>query len=104
MIGGKKIAEGGYGCVFHPAINCKARDTKNKKFISKLQFNDFSSKNEINIGEYLKDKLKNDKDDALNNHFAPVLSSCNIGKSKLKNLNIYKNNWRYIHIYLYSHI
>ena len=84
MIGGKKIAEGGYGCVFHPTINCKAKETNDKKFISKLQFSDFSSKNEINIGEYLNNKFKNDKDNALINNFAPVVSSCYVDKSKFK--------------------
>ena len=23
MIGGKLLSEGGYGCVFHPAVNCR---------------------------------------------------------------------------------
>lgn len=84
MIGGKKIAEGGYGCVFHPEINCKAKETTNKKFISKLQFLDFSARNEIAIGSYLNSKFNNDKEHPLLNNFAPVVSSCNVDKSKFK--------------------
>ena len=87
MIGGKKIAEGGYGCVFYPEINCDGKEEKNKKkqkHISKLQFLDFSSKNEINTGLYLKKFFSKDKDQPLLNNFAPVVSSCNIDISQLK--------------------
>ena len=29
--GGKLLAEGGYGCVFSPGINCNGSSMKNKK-------------------------------------------------------------------------
>ena len=35
--GGKKLAEGGYGCVFHPEINCKGLETDNMQYVSKIQ-------------------------------------------------------------------
>ena len=84
MIGGKKIAEGGYGCVFYPEINCKGKETKKKKYISKLQFLDFSSKNEIYIGKYLSKVLSKDRDKPLLNNFAPVVSTCNVDIGKFK--------------------
>ena len=84
MIGGKKIAEGGYGCVYHPEINCKGKETTGRKYISKLQFLDFSSKNEIYIGKYLNKTFKKDPDKPLLNNFAPIVSSCNVDISKFK--------------------
>lgn len=82
--GGIKIGEGGYGCVFHPEINCKGKETKNKKYVSKIQMNDYSSKNEIHIGSYLTKSLKNKDKIFLTNNFAPVISSCKID---IKNIN-----------------
>jgi len=78
MKGGKKIAEGGYGCVFHPEINCKGEETTNTKYISKIQQEDFSAKNEIEIGKKLFDDYKDDETKPLENNFAPVISSCPI--------------------------
>lgn len=85
LIGGKKIGEGGYGCVFHPEIDCRGKETTNKKYVSKIQMNDYSSKNEIYIGEYLTDKLKNDPQNFLSNNFAPVISSCGIDFKYINN-------------------
>ena len=50
MIGGKLLAEGGYGCVFAPGINCDGSVMKTKKYVSKIQRYDTSAKNEILIG------------------------------------------------------
>ena len=30
MIGGGMIAEGGYGCIFHPSIPCKSTEEPNE--------------------------------------------------------------------------
>ena len=30
MIGGNLLGQGGYGCVFHPAVLCQNRKKKNK--------------------------------------------------------------------------
>lgn len=78
MEGGKKLAEGGYGCVFHPEISCKGKQTTNTKYVSKIQKKDFSSDNEINIGETLSERYKDDPMKPLENNFAPVVSSCPI--------------------------
>ena len=87
---GELIAEGGYGCVFHPEISCSSgKDTTEKRYISKLQPKDFSSENEIQIGLMLKKAehglLKN-SDSPLINNFAPVLSSCEININKLNTM------------------
>ena len=37
MKGGKLLAEGGYGCVFTPGINCDGSIMKTKKYVSKIQ-------------------------------------------------------------------
>ena len=80
MLGGSLLAEGGYGCVFHPEITCAGRETKNKKYISKIQRNDFSARNEIFIGNILTKSTKKN----INKFFAPVISQCPINVSKLK--------------------
>ena len=64
MQGGGIIAEGGYGCVFHPELNCKGKETKNEAYVTKLQRNDFSAENEINIGMILTKNLSKDMLDA----------------------------------------
>uniref|UniRef100_A0A6C0C6X7 Protein kinase domain-containing protein n=1 Tax=viral metagenome TaxID=1070528 RepID=A0A6C0C6X7_9ZZZZ len=82
MNGGGFLAQGGYGCVFYPEVDCKGKDTNNKKFLSKIVERDYSADNEINIGKILTIKLKSWIENPLQNHFAPVLSSCNIDVSK----------------------
>lgn len=82
--GGKKLAEGGYGCVFHPEINCNGLETGNMQYVSKIQQKDFSAENEIIIGEILKRGVKDMRENPLINNFAPVLSSCPISMSQLK--------------------
>ena len=37
MKGGGLLSEGGYGCVYHPSLTNKGKDTKKKEFVSKLQ-------------------------------------------------------------------
>ena len=96
MAGGKLLSEGGYGCVFHPEVDCEGKDTQNKEFVTKIQQKDFSAENEILIGNILKKKYENRKDKPLINNFAPVISTCPIQLSKLKikdkqNCKVFKN-------------
>jgi len=70
--GGKLLAEGGYGCVFSPGINCNGTSTKNKKYVSKIQRYNSSAKNEIKIGKKI-EELNGYED-----HFVPVLKHCEI--------------------------
>lgn len=75
QMGGDVIAEGGYGCVYHPSILCSGKEdtSKNKeKYLTKLQPYDHSAKNEILIGEKIKKIPKYE------NHFSPIVSMCPI--------------------------
>ncbi len=84
MEGGKKLAEGGYGCVFHPEINCSGEETTNMEFVTKLQKRDFSADNEIFIGDILTKAYKKAAGSPLENNFAPVISSCPINVAAIK--------------------
>lgn len=82
MIGGKLLSNGGFGCVYHPQINCNGTiddNTKNSKYASKIQKSNSSSDNEMNVSRKIK-KIVNYR---LN--FAPIESNCNIQLHKLKN-------------------
>jgi len=73
----KLINQGGFGCIFYPAFNCKGTVKKDSKMISKLQVNNFNGKNEILIGKLIK-KIINYK-----LYFLPVVNNCSIGLASL---------------------
>ena len=54
MVGGKVIGEGGYGCILKPGLTCKGKEMKTKKFITKIQVENSTSRREIKIGEKVK--------------------------------------------------
>lgn len=78
MIGGKLLAEGGYGCVFAPGINCDGSSMKTKKYVSKIQRFDSSAKNEIRIGRIIQEL------NGFSNHFAPIIKYCEVDIAKIK--------------------
>ena len=78
MDGGGFLSSGGYGCVFYPKISCKGKETKNTNFLSKIVENDYNSDNEIMIGKVLKQKMEKWIENPLDDHFAPVISHCNV--------------------------
>ncbi len=80
MIGGDKIGEGSYGCIYHPALNKDGSESENKKFVSKIQKDNKYANNEIKIGELVS------KIDGYINHFAPILM-----KEKMKITKVKKN-------------
>ena len=87
MHGGGLIAEGGYGCIFHPELNCRGKEIKGKKgekYVTKLQRNDFSAENEILIGGLI--RQAKDSKRLLEYNFAPVLQNCTVGTSTLGSL------------------
>ena len=84
MIGGKLLAEGGYGCVFTPGINCDGSVMKSKKYVSKIQRYDSSAVNEIKIGKMIQ-QLNGFED-----HFAPVLKHCEIDIASIEDKEIGK--------------
>ena len=86
MIGGKLLSEGGFGCVFNPSMNCNG-SIDDATFVSKIQRKDNSARNEIEIGKILSNISE------YKNHFAPVISHCNIGIGQIRlNLDIFRNH------------
>jgi serine/threonine protein kinase len=77
MSGGGVISEGGYGCIFHPKIACSGQTTTNTKYISKIQRNNFFSRNEIYISSLIK-KIPN-----YENFFNVILDSCDVSLKKI---------------------
>ena len=83
----KLLSQGGFGCIYYPGIKCNSKREDNKNVVTKLQKNDESSKNEINIGEI----IMNIEDYQL--YFLPVIGSCpinlgSINKSLLEQCDI----------------
>ena len=63
------LSQGGYGCVYHPALTCSGKAESTEKNVSKLQRKDWASKNEIEIGKMIK-QIKNYR-----SFFLPITSS-----------------------------
>ena len=81
----KLLSQGAYGCVYYPGFTCKGNIDNKKKFVTKLEIYDKTSKNEINISNKIK-KIKN-----YSKFFSPVVNHCitrfnQINKNK-QNLN-----------------
>lgn len=68
----KLLSQGGFGCVYHPRINCKGESTKESRIVTKIQKKTFQSDNEIRIGEIIK------KIPGYSNRFIPVVNHCNV--------------------------
>ena len=83
MQGGNLISEGGYGCIYHPYLDCKLKQdntTTGKKYISKIERLNSSAKNEIAVSNVIKTIPK------YKNFFAPIIKHCNISNLEpLKN-------------------
>jgi serine/threonine protein kinase len=74
----KFLNEGGYGCIYYPGLKCDGTPQLTKKLVSKLQKNNESAENEINIGKRIT---------AIPNYqlyFLPVVASCPVNLSKIK--------------------
>ena len=84
MIGGKLVAEGGYGCIFNPGINCDGSIMKTKKYASKIQRYDSSARNEITIGREIQEL------NSFDDHFAPILKFCEIDIASIKDDSVKK--------------
>lgn len=82
MNGGEKISEGGYGCVYYPSLRCDGTESTDKRYISKLQVNNYAGKNELRISDLIK-KIPFYKD-----FFIPVISHCKVNSTVLKDGNI----------------
>jgi hypothetical protein len=85
----KVINQGGFGCIFYPSLPCKneqSKKDKDKEYISKLVERNFSSKNEIEVGEIIK------KIPFYSLYYVPVLHHCNANISKVSEKEIKKCN------------
>lgn len=85
----KVISQGGFGCIFYPSLSCKGEhnEGKNEKeYVSKLVEKNFSSKNEIDIGNIIK------KIPFYSLYYVPVLEHCSASLSKVGTKEIKKCN------------
>lgn len=90
----KVINQGGFGCIFYPSLPCKSETPnleKAKAYISKLVERNFSSKNEIDVGNIVK------KIPFYSLYYVPVLEHCTaslskVGKKEIKKCNIIDND------------
>lgn len=80
----KLLSQGGFGCVFYPGIKCNKEMTPTTKFATKIQVNNFTSNNEINIGSMII------KIPGYELFFSPVVGSCNINIRNVTNKEIAK--------------
>ncbi len=68
----KLLSQGGFGCVYHPGINCDGGTEKDQNIVTKLQQMDFNAQNEIDIGNRVK-KIPN-----YQLFYIPVINHCPI--------------------------
>lgn len=71
------LSSGGYGCVYYPSISCKGSEGVSKNKVTKIQIDDESAKNEIELSNIIR-KIPN-----YSNYFVPVQSSCPIKMTEL---------------------
>ena len=81
----KLLSQGGFGCVYHPGIKCDGSKDK-KKYVSKLQINDYTAVNEVQIGKLIK-SIPN-----YNLFFLPIIDYCKINATELDSELIQKCN------------
>ena len=85
----KVINQGGFGCIFYPSLPCKKEQShseKAKEYVSKLVERNFSSKNEIEVGEIVK------KIPFYSLYYVPILENCPANLSKVGSKEIKKCN------------
>ena len=73
----KLMNQGGFGCVFYPAIECNGTINKSTKYVSKLLKKDSRIEHEYNIGKMVK------KIDLYEYYYAPVISMCDVDLAKI---------------------
>jgi len=78
----KLLNQGAYGCVYYPGFTCKGNIEKSKKFVTKIEIFDKTSKNELDISSTVR-TIKN-----YNKFFSPVIKHC---ISRFKQVNKYRD-------------
>jgi len=92
------LAAGVYGCVYYPGYTCQGKNMKkNKKWVSKLTYQNEKTDTEIEIGKRLK------KVEGSEHHFVLVHRDCSIPYTSLdqmkKGCDLVKKNKSYILLY-----
>ena len=85
----KVINQGGFGCIFYPSLPCKKEQNHSeqaREYVSKLVERNFSSKNEIDVGEIVK------KIPFYSLYYVPILQHCPANLSKVGSKEIKKCN------------
>lgn len=85
----KVINQGGFGCILYPSLPCKneqSKTDKDEEYVSKLVERNFSSKNEIEVGDTVK------KIPFYSLYYVPVLHHCPANISKVSKKEIRKCN------------
>jgi hypothetical protein len=80
--------EGAFGCVFRPGMNCFG-ETEGLKYITKIQMNEKTSDNEIQIGKFMENTIK-PQIPTYEDMFAPIIQSCKISLGEIQNETIKK--------------
>ena len=76
------LSKGSYGCIYYPKIRCSGKQTNNTRFVSKLQENNFASKNEVYISNIVKTIPK------YRNQFAVIVRTCPIEYKEIRDTEI----------------
>ena len=77
------LSKGAYGCIYYPKVRCSGKQTNNTKYVSKLQENNFASKNELYISNVIKTKIPK-----YGNMFSVIVRSCNVKYNEIKDTEI----------------
>lgn len=90
LYGGYLIGQGADGCIHKPPIfSCKIDKYMNKKYISKLQFYNLYSKNEISVSKFINSKYSYKQ---YKNYFSLLVKNCLLKFSDLNVIFSYNNN------------
>jgi len=76
------LSKGAYGCVYYPKVRCSGKQTNNTKYVSKLQENNFASKNELYISNIIKTISKH------RYMFSVIIRSCPVEYKEIKDTEI----------------
>ena len=77
------LSKGSYGCIYYPIVRCTGKQSNNTKYVSKLQENNFASKNELYISNIIKTNILN-----YGNMFSVIIRSCPINYKEIKDKEI----------------
>ena len=82
----KLISQGTYGCIFKKGLTCDGMVDETNT-ISKIQEKNETSENEVNMGKKIME-IPNYQE-----HFAPIIESCEVDISKIESAEINKCNF-----------